>query len=870
MAHRLGVIVVAIALAVGAPALPSAARGKPHCAGGEVVGAGTQRAEICRDATYGVPSVYANDMPGVWFGTGWAQAEDRLFQIELVRRNARGSLAELFGSLDASTIQEDERNRTLFYTDAELQKQFDALPHWAQRAVDDFVAGLNAYVDHAYATPQSRDALVPFQFWVVGLLRGEEVYRPAPFTALDVVANGNFLAREFGGGGGDELSNLQFLQFLQAHYGAAEGYAIFNDARWVDDPTAPVTVPDGRPHYGVGGGRHNPVPPAPDFLTPVPTTNANGGTRHDPAPAVVAAAARAHASQQRVLASIGTRYHVPWKDGSNSWVVAPKKTTNGHAFLWGGPQEGFDSPSIDWEIYQHGPHFDVGGFTIPLAPFVLIGRNRDVAFTTTSEETVDQQVYQEQVDFSKDPPAYRFRGRDVPMQKITHVIKIGGQPDESFVSYRTVHGPVIFTDEAHGIAYTMRFASFGKEWKTFVGFAMQSTAHNLHDYERAMQQIATLHNFFYADRRGNIAYFGAGLVPVLKRCRNLTQPRPCDPRLPHAGDGSQEWQGFVPFSQMPRSINPKQGYLANWNTKPSREHYLQHNGGEEYWGTIYHSEQIARDLASKRRLSPAELTDIEFDVGTMDDADSRPAANYFLPVLFREYDRHPALHTPARDAAIAVLKQWDRRTTIGSVAMSINTQWMQALVRRVVGPDGTVPFADAGTGQDFTGKGTYNLLWHVIARTRGIVPCDTLCSSVAWFGGDRAGAMVGALDDAMALLSGTGELPGTRGAHGYGTTDITKWGWVPNHNKDWADLDPVANAAADLGLLSKPDLGTSPTQNRSTWMQAMDVSRAGIHGVAVLPPGESGFIARDGTFSPHFADQVPLFNAFAYKPMPNP
>jgi penicillin amidase len=53
-------------------------------------------------------------------------------------------------------------------------------------------------------------------------------------------------------------------------------------------------------------------------------------------------------------------------------------------------------------------------------------------------------------------------------------------------------------------------------------------------------------------------------------------------------------------------------------------------------------------------------------------------------------------------------------------------------------------------------------------------------------------------------------------------------------------------------------------------MQAMDVSRAGIHGVAVLPPGESGFIARDGTFSPHFADQVPLFNAFAYKPMPNP
>ena len=86
---------------------------------------------------------------------------------------------------------------------------------------------------------------------------------------------------------------------------------------------------------------------------------------------MVAASAKVHARIQQVLESIGTRYHVPWKDGSNAFVVSPKKTTNGHAFLWGAPQEGFDSPSIDWEVYQHGPNFDVGGFTIPLAPFIL-------------------------------------------------------------------------------------------------------------------------------------------------------------------------------------------------------------------------------------------------------------------------------------------------------------------------------------------------------------------------------------------------------------------------------------------------------------------------------------------------------------------
>ena len=114
--------------------------------------------------------------------------------------------------------------------------------------------------------------------------------------------------------------------------------------------------------------------------------------------------------------------------------------------------------------------------TIALAPVVLIGRNADIAFTTTSEETVDQQVYQETVDFSHDPPTYRFDGADVPMQAVPHTLEIPGQLPQTFVSYRTVHGPVIATDPAHGIAYSMKFASFGQEWKSFAGFAEQSTA----------------------------------------------------------------------------------------------------------------------------------------------------------------------------------------------------------------------------------------------------------------------------------------------------------------------------------------------------------------------------------------------------------
>lgn len=869
MGHRISTLLLAAVVAaaaltttVGGPQAPAAAAPpRPHCTG-EHVGHGAQAALICRNS-YGVPSIWADAMPGVWYGTGWAQAEDRLAQMELVRRNVRGTLSQLFGSLVPTTITSDKQIQTTGYTDAELQHQFDQLPGWIRSAAQNFVEGINAYVRYIYSTPALRAKDVPFEFYVIGKLLSEPLYRPKPFTVLDVLANGIYLARDFGSGGGNELSNLQFLQYLEGRYGKKQGYAIFNDALWINDPNAPTTVPDGRPEYGSGGGPSNPVPPSPtSFVNEV---------RHDPSASVVAASAAALRQRSILTEAIGTTFQVPWRGGSDAWVVAPSKTTTGATFLWGGPQEGFGSPSIDWEVYQHGPGFDVGGMTIALAPIVLIGHNANIAFTTTSEETINEQVYQEKVNYKANPPEYYFKGRWHPMLVFHHVLDVEGKKPQPWVSYRTVHGPVIKLDRAQGIAYSVRYASWGKEWMTFEGFAMQSTAKNVSEYREAVSKVVTLHNFFYADRKGNIAYFAAGLVPKLKLCPKLAKgPQACDPRLPHPGTGSEEWEGFVPFSKMPHSIDPKQGYLVNWNTKPSRQFYYQQNSGDEYWGTIYRSETIALAIQSKKKLSPAELTKIEQDIGTIDTQNIRPTARYFLPKLFAAYQASPQLHTPAADEAITTLKAWNDVTTIGSVAMSIYVQWMISLENRVFGLNGTVPFVGSASNQNFADMGTFNLLWHVIGHSKELVPCNTLCSTVKWLGPDPDTTLVGALDDALNALSGTGPLQDTDGSNGFGTTDQSKWGWEPTVNQNWgSDLDAVAQAGVSLGLIHQPNLGASATQNRSTWMQAITLTKKGISGVDVLVPGISGFISKTGTVSPHFDDQVSLFNEFEYKAMPN-
>jgi penicillin G amidase len=814
------------------------------------VGAGHFRATITRDA-YGVPHISSRTRSGMWFGAGYAQAQDRLVQLELIRRNSEGTLAQVFGPSELST---DEDNRQQFYTLGEMQVQLRSTPRWVQRILRDYAAGVNAYIAAAYRTPASENARVPYEFWLAGQILGlKGPYRPSPWRAVDTIAIGDVLAREFGGGGGNELNNLTLLQYLQHKY-PSSARSIFNDLRWINDPTAPTTVPS--------GAANRPTPPNPvkaqralGFVTP-------GAAR--------AGAAALNAMLDRRQAT-GNSLHVPYKDGSNAFVVSPRRTASHRALLWGAPQEGFGSPSIDVEEYLHGPSYDAGGMTIPGVPVILIGQNRDIAFTTTSEELVDQQIYAEKTDFSTPVPRYRFKGKWRRMTVIHESIPVAGQKPVPYVIYRTVHGPVFQVDPGAHVAFSMRFASWKREQGTVVGFAEQGQDHNLAQYRRSISKIVTLHNFFYADRRGNIAYFGAGLVPILPKCAA------CDPRLPHRGDGSQEWRGFIPFSRMPHSINPRQGYLVNWNTKPDRRHYYQQNGGDEYWGTIYRSDRIAQILKAHPRLTFAQALSVERDIGTIDgDRTYRPTAPYFLPFLFRAYARLTQAHDPLVSAgthpdlagAIAQLKSWNRHSSLGVPAMSIYVEWVGALQRNLFGGGlnpgeqftGAVNLSDTSVGDgDLRGNATYNLTEHILARTHGLVPCGTLCFAHDYFGGHRDQLLIESLNDAIAILSGTGKQLDNGDANGFGTTDIAKWGWKPYPDINWDELDPVA-----IGVTTH--FGRSPSQERSTYMQMMELSTP-IRGINVLPPGQSGFINKNRQPSPHFGDQIKLFDSFSYKPM---
>jgi penicillin amidase len=876
--RRWATVAVALLAAVAAAIPAGAAVAARLPAGGQRVGSGALRAVITRDS-YGVPSVYANSMAGMWFGDGWAQAQDRMVQLELTRRTVEGTLSAIFGP---SELAQDEDVRTFFYTPAELRAQYRTLPPATRGAIQAFSAGINAYEASAYATPASERAEVPYEFFVLGNVLGlSGPYRPAAWSPLDTLAVGNYLAREFGGGGGSELQNLSFLNYLDSELAkpsdptaASDAIAVFNDARWINDPTAPTTVPSGPrpPATAAANAAASADPPAPSEGT---TATALTALDRAGEPAIKRAMSTLAADRESILKT-GISLDVLAHGGSDAFVVAPWRSADHHTLLWGGPQEGITNPSVDWEVYLHGPGgYDAGGMTIAGEPFVLIGRNAHFAWTSTSEETVDERTYMEQVNFSASPPAYEFDGKQVPMTAITEQIPVAGQAPVSFTVYRTIDGPVFSTDPAHGVAFSLRFASWMRETGTLVGFSQLGGDTDLRQFVHSMSLVTTLHNFLYADNRGNIAYFGDGLVPIEPSLEKV------DPRLPALGNGTEQWLGFVPFSRMPHSINPVQGYLDNWNTKPSQQAYYQQNEGNEYWGTIFRSTLISQLLAASRHITVAYLERIEHKIGTIDDVDdTRPAAPYFIPYVIRAYHALVMAHSPLTDRAthpdlaraVNALARWNDVKTLGSPAMSIFMNFLEAFERNVFEGGafpgeqytGTVNFSDAslglGTFGGLGGMGTYNLLYHILAGTSGIVPCGTLCYRGSYLGGHEEQLVVESLNDAITILSGTGTQLG-QDVPGFGTTDIAKWGYQPAENVNWTSLlDPLA-----VGVTTT--CGVSAAQNRSTFMMAVDVGPV-VTGQDLIPPGESGFISAAGVPSPHMCDQVSLLNDFTYKPIP--
>src|SRR5664279_1840813 len=245
----LGTLVVVI---VGMTAAVLA--GVPAAAAGPVP-AGAVR--IMRDE-YGVPQEYAATAGALFFGDGYATAEDRLWQADLVRRTATGTLSELVGPGGGQNVGSDQFFRSYSGGQGRLDAVFAGMTASDRRAVTNYVAGINAWISTA-----TQSGALPLEYGAVH-------QSPRLWTVTDVVASGMLAVLQVGAQGFDELHNALALQDMTTRLGPVEGSKAFTDTHWLDDPTALTTIPFGGRSRSAGVGADQPGPARMDPAWPSP------------------------------------------------------------------------------------------------------------------------------------------------------------------------------------------------------------------------------------------------------------------------------------------------------------------------------------------------------------------------------------------------------------------------------------------------------------------------------------------------------------------------------------------------------------------------------------------------------------------------
>lgn len=480
---------------------------------------------IRRDRQWGVPHIRGRTRSDVFFGIGWATAQDRGVFMEAIRYPARFAIVDAPGrdalelATELRTVVPSAQTERFIRRQRRLVASSGKKGRRLLRDVRAYVQGINAY---------NREA-------------GNDTIKP--WTWVDVTAVTAIIGQTFGAGGGDEVRSSLLLAELRRRLGGASGTAVWRDLRSANDPETSVTTTRRFPYVTERRGR-----------TP-------GSLVADPGSLSASAAAAARATQQ------GRRL------SSNAVLVGRKRSATGHPLAVMGPQLGFYYPQLFLEVDAHGGGIHARGGLLPGLPYVLIGRARDYAwsFTSASNDNTDQ--FLERLCNPDGSPAtresthYRYKGRCRPMRTFNAGVLRGtaGQPDEPIVFRETVHGPVSGTVTVGGRPYavaTMR-ASRGREALAgFIALGLNEGAvRSARDLRRVTRDFAFTFNLFYVDHR-DIAFISTGRLPI--------RARGTDPSLPTLGTGRYDWRGFLRPRQRPQVINPKSGLILNWNNKPAR------------------------------------------------------------------------------------------------------------------------------------------------------------------------------------------------------------------------------------------------------------------------------------------------------------
>lgn len=597
----------------------------------------TQPVEIIRDR-WGINHIYAQNESDLFFAQGYAAARDRLFQFEVWRRQATGTVAELLGRREL----ERDRGARLHQFRGDMDDELNRYHPRGKAIIESYVRGVNAYV----AETERHPALLPIEFKMLGI-------SPGRWTPAVVISRHQALTAN----AGEEVrllsaikaSSVEQVRDLMNFHGG--------NPRFVLDPAiAPNTFPDDvLAVYSAfrAAVQFRPEDIVAEFRGSTPRAAAGSAAPNDIAPDPAGP----------------TDLEADARDiGSNNWVVSGSRTFSTKPIMANDPHRVIAAPSLRYWVHLVAPGWNVIGGGEPVLPGVSIGHNEHGAWGLTifGQDAEDLYVYDTN---AANPNEYRYRGAWEAMRIVTDSIPVKGEPPAAVELKYTRHGPVLFEDRASRKAYALRAAWMEPGGAPYLASLRMDQASTWEEFKAACAfSNMPSENMVWADRQGNIGWHAAGIQPIRRNWSGI---------LPVPGDGRYEWDGFLPIGSLPFEINPARGFIATANNYLLPDNYQYKDLLHVTWSDAFRASRISEVLGSGRMFNVGEMMRLQND-------DLSIVARVLTPLI-----RSVPLSNPATARARDALTNWDYLLDKDSIAAGVYVMWQRRVLanaREVVVP----------------------------------------------------------------------------------------------------------------------------------------------------------------------------------------
>ena len=577
-----------------------------------------QPVEIIRDV-YGINHIYAKNEHDLFFAQGYCAARDRLFQFEIWRRQATGTVSEILGPRE---LKRDIGTR-LFQFRGNMKQELNHYHPHGEQIITAYVQGVNAYIEET-----KKDAkLLPLEFKLLGIT-------PEKWTTAVVISRHQGLL--------GNLTNELEISRAVASIGADK----VNDL---------IDFEPGKPDLNIDPAINQQLL----FDNIIELYNAYRKPINFTPKDLVASANSDRKDYESLArhdeeATQNFLEREKFSIGSNNWIVDGEHSQSKFPLLANDPHRFITAPSLRYMVHLNAPGWNVVGGGEPEIPGISIGHNDQAAWGLTIFGIDAEDLYVYELN-SSNQNQYRYQGQWEDMRTIKDTIHVKGTPDV-FVEHKyTRHGPVTYADLKNNKAYAVRCGWLEPGGAPYLASLRMNQATTWEEFREACSYShIPAENMIWADKKGNIGWQAVGIAPIRKNWSGL---------VPVPGDGRYEWSGYLPIQSLPYVYNPEKGYWATANENLVPQNYPYRNAVGWEWADSFRADRINEVLGSGRKHSLADMMRLQSDYLSI-------PARTLIPFL-RELKSPDAKVESAR----AMLLNWNFILDTNSVEAAIYVAW---------------------------------------------------------------------------------------------------------------------------------------------------------------------------------------------------